>query len=358
MNAPRQFDVLVVYDARLAHSAADGTYTEKAPFARASSYANCNASYQYFLLTCKRQGLQAAFATTQDIIGPGTFKAFWTFTTRWQRIVQPAKTNLVFDKFSTLADEHRACSAVLLAKPNQVTLFHNPMIRELFDDKLKTYQSFPKYTIPTVKINLQSARTIQSAKHKLQVLLQCHANTTDFTDTLVIKDQFGMGGMNIYKVTDDTTLMTLGKTKPDISFIIQPFINLAGFKFGRHTGIIDLRIIICNNAIVQSYIRIARPGEFRANAQQGGKIIYLTKTMIPHDVKIMVTAILKTIQDKRAIYALDFIKSAAGNLYFIEGNTRPGINWFNRIDELHAKHMIRLMVKNITASHFLRKQHG
>lgn len=347
MNTPLKFDVIVVYNPNLAHSAADTSYTESAPFAQASSYANCNISYYYFLHACQRAGLRAAFATTKDICGAGSFKAVWTIQKKWQRTLQLAHSHVVFDKFSPAAKKHQAKTAVLLSRPNQVTLFHNPVIRELFDDKLKTYQFFPNYAIPTVKIDLSSTKTIAIAQQSLQTLLNNHPHKLDFTNALIVKDRFGMGGNNIYKITDTSALLSLGQLKNAISFIIQPFINLSGFSFGHYSGNIDLRVIICNNAIVQSYIRIAQPGEFRANAQQGGKVVYLTKAMIPAEMRTMVSAILEKIEDKQAIYALDFIKSAAGNLYFIEGNTGPGINWFNPIDERRAKQLIRLMVKNI-----------
>ena len=56
-----------------------------------------------------------------------------------------------------------------------------------------------------------------------------------------------------------------------LSYILQPFINYRnGFVFGKHHGLIDLRTILLNHKIIQAYIRIAKPGEFRCNEYQGG----------------------------------------------------------------------------------------
>jgi glutathione synthase/RimK-type ligase-like ATP-grasp enzyme len=99
--------------------------------------------------------------------------------------------------------------------------------------------------------------------------------------------------------------------------------------------------------IIQSYLRIAKTDEFRANAQQGGKVMYLSNALIPQDVITMVDNINAQLPSTTAIYTLDFIKSDNGNLYFIEGNMSPGLNWFDEEDERRAKVLIRSIVENL-----------
>ncbi|EKD76065.1 MAG: ribosomal protein S6 modification enzyme, partial [uncultured bacterium] len=128
---------------------------------------------------------------------------------------------------------------------------------------------------------------------------------------------------------------------------LQPLIQASGFTIGEYTGNTDLRVILFSDKIIQSYLRIAKAGDFRANAQQGGKIMYLKLKQIPADVLKMTKGITKLLPVKTAFYALDFIKSNNGNLYFIEGNNRPGLNWYDNEDKKRAKQLIRLLVKDL-----------
>ena len=49
------------------------------------------------------------------------------------------------------------------------------------------------------------------------------------------------------------------------------------------------------------------------------------------------------------MYALDFIKSNNGTIYFIEGNTKPGIDWNHnkKINELKSKELINIIVNEL-----------
>lgn len=342
-----EFDVVIVYDNQLTHSASDSNYREAAPFSIHDSYANCNATYKYFLNYCRRQGLRAAFTTVEDITGSGLFRSAWIYTTQWERVNQSIHTDFIFDKFWALAPQHKKKFSLLMSPPAKIELFNDFSIRIVFDDKLKTYQSFPEYTIPTVAINVLSPHTTHLAQTALQKLIKKHPYSQDFTTDLVIKDRFGSGGNNIYKISSLDKLAKLKLSRSRVSFILQPFIDASGFKFDHYKGKTDLRIIIYNNTIIQSYMRIAKPREFRANANQGGQVVYIKINQIPSDVIAMVKNINKILPTANALYALDFIKSKSGHLYFIEGNNSPGLSWFNATDEIRAKELIRLIVQNI-----------
>lgn len=349
IQKPLEFDAIIVYTGRTALSAGDKTYTGRTPFAKHSSSFGYNKSYAYFLQHCKAQGLRAAFTTTNDISGPGLFSAVWIFEKTWKRKKQSAHTRLIFDKFSGLAAHNIKPTALLTSTPKEdkVHFFHDQKIREIFNNKLKTFTAFSEYAIPTVKIDLLSEKHITAAKKSLGLQLKNHKYRGDFPETFVVKDQFGCGGTNVFKVKENKKLFSIGKKSGLISFILQPFIESSGFHFGKYVGNIDLRIIICNGVIVQSYIRIPKKGDFRANAQQGGEVVYLTHKMIPPDVIKMTAAINKKLPLQNSFYSLDFIKSSTGHLYFIEGDVTPGLNWFDEEDERHAKQLMRLIIKNL-----------
>lgn len=340
-----QFDVLIVYNSSAAYSADDESYRGRTPFSKNEDSSSCNASYAYFLQQCRRQGLRAAFTTTQDIIGPGTFRSVWVFDTTWKRIKEQAHSVFVFDKFSHLHENRKLYK--LLTSTGEVQFFHSKKIRELFDNKLNTFSFLGKLAVPTVSIDLHSHKKITAAKNKLDQQSPAFHAIDDRDKKYIIKDQFGAGGTCVFSAKKNTTFLSIGKKNPEVQFILQPHIDTSGFKIGKYTGNVDLRLIMSDAVIEQCYIRIPAAGEFRANASLGGKVVYLQDADIPKDVVTMAKKITKRLPTKSGLYALDFIKSSAGRLYCIEGNSTPGLNWFNPVDELYAKKMIRLIIHKI-----------
>ena len=340
------FDIMIVYDAHSAYSAADFAYHESAPFAARGKYFHCNDTYQYFIRYCKQQGLSVALTTTNDIDAKGQFQSFWTYANHWQRHPGMATAKVIFDKFSNLTPHNCQVHKFLITALKPLPIFHNQAMRILFDNKLKTYQQFPRYAIPTVKVDSLTKASIRQAKNALCALCDHHPYRDDFNADLVLKDQFGMSGNKIFKITNDEDFSTV-PADPTTHFVLQPFIKASGFTIAQCTGSSDLRVIICNNTIIQGYLRVAKAGEFRANALQGGKLVYLALDQIPKDVLKMVADIKQHLPSKTALYALDFIKSSHGHLYFIEGNNRPGLIWFDKEDETRAKQLIHLVVQNL-----------
>lgn len=342
---PLQFDVIILYSGQTVMSAGDKNYKGRAPFTAKGGYASLNKSYMYFLQYCKQQGLRAAFATTKDIVGPGLLKSVWIYEKNWKRLKTLSYSSLIFDKFPTIVNYKR--NKLLMGTAGKIRLFHNPDIRRVFDNKLKTFNAFSEYTLPTVSIDLFSKKEITLAKKKLHGQMKRHKYAKDFTAAFVVKDQCGSGGNDVFKRSEKTLAASSITQDIEKEFILQPFINASGFHFGKQNGITDLRVIVSNGDIIQSYLRTAKKGEFRANAQQGGTVKYLTKSMLPPEVITMSAAINKKLPTQDTVYALDFIKSSSGHLYFIEGNSTPGLGWFDAEDEKKSKQLIRVMVKHI-----------
>lgn len=341
-----EFDIMIVYDAKRACSAADGTYHELTPFAHDAEYFNCNLTYQYFIQYCKQQGLLTAFTTTDDINKDGKFTSVWIYTNRWERRLGTVNAKVIFDKFSRLAPRLKKISCYLSTAKKPLPVFQNLKMQALFDNKLETYLQFPCLTIPTVKMASLTKAGFSAAEKKLHLLCQNHPFHDDFNSVVVLKDQYGMGGSNIFKIKDNSDFAKINFNSA-ANFVLQPLIQATGFTIAQCSGYTDLRVIICNNKIIQSYLRIAKAGEFRANAIKGGKIIYLNLNQIPAEVIKMIKKIKHLLPSKTALYTLDFIKSNNGHLYFIEGNNNPGIIWFDKEDEKRAKQLIRLIIKNL-----------
>lgn len=355
------FDVIVVYLETIAKSARDTQYKGRSPFPCTGKQGEYNDSYSYLLSRCKKTGMKAAFTTSKDIVGPGLFQSYWTYDSKWTKHPGKASSGVLFDKFtpSTPEQQHRL---ELMTSKKSVYTFSNKEMKNVFVDKLNTYTYFKEYAIPTVAIATPSRRTIAQARSTLDTVLDHHQYEMDVDDGYIVKDQTGSCGYKIYKVDFDTVgskdIMKYyahdKNEKKLLSYVLQPFIDCTdGFHFENYSGFIDLRLILLNQKIIQAYIRVAQDGNFKCNEHQGGDLVYIPLSAIPRTVRTMskqITRQLHSIVDlKHSLFALDFIQSNNGNLYFIEGNTNPGIDWDHgkEINEVKSKELIDIIVREL-----------
>lgn len=348
MKSTHIFDVLVVYTQNIATSASSTIQGNKMPFSLSPGREHYNSAYAYFLKTCQKYGLTAAFTTSQDIIGPGTCSNYWEYkNSKWEKIEEHAFSPLIFDKVSPLHQNSKYKRRILfskgIAKP-----FNDTSLLSLFNDKLKTYTDLSNFTIPSVKVTLDTLEEDISTLTKLTI---AHKNKHDFSTEIILKDRFGAGGIDIYKIKSNTItqITKILMKKDDISFIIQPFVKFdKGYSYQDIKGFTDIRIIYSQGKIVQRYIRTAKKRDFRCNEHQGGQVKYINQTAIPKSVTEVSNGIMK-ILNKKALFALDFIVSNNGNAYFLEGNINPGIYWGKNSheDKINTQKLINVIVKEL-----------
>ena len=246
-------------------------------------------------------------------------------------------------------------------------MLNHKKIIEIFQNKLNNYKHFKKFAIPTVNITNLSIAKIQLAKVKLDGLLKKHKYRGDFSSVYIIKDRGGTGDFRIFKYDFNTSLKEIKKQHKkqhklglELNYILQPFIDGdRGFIFSKYKGFIDVRIILLNNEIIQAYIRIAKRGDFKCNEHQGGNLVYISKRLIPKDVLKMIPKITRKLNFKHVLYALDFIKSNNGNLYFIEGNINPELDWNHKkkINEIRSKELTDIIINELKIIIAERKIH-
>ncbi|EKD80438.1 MAG: hypothetical protein ACD_40C00094G0001 [uncultured bacterium] len=138
------------------------------------------------------------------------------------------------------------------------------------------------------------------------------------------------------------------RQNPSISFILQPYLAFdLGYSYHNTQTTADIRLIFHHNRLFQSYIRLAKARDFRCNQHQGGMLIYLTKNDLPPAVIKVAQKIRRKIAKPQSLYALDFVISNSGNIYFLEGNIGPGITWdtTDLIDTQKAQQLIRSIVQ-------------
>ena len=353
MNKITNFDVLIVYSEKLANSASSVSEDISAPFPKGSNNESYNLVYGYFLKTCQKNNLKAAFTTSADIVGPGKCQSYWLFENNaWIKVQKVAFSKLIFDKFSPIG-KNRKIRRNLLFSSKRTKPFNDPHLFDICFDKQKTYEALSGFSIPTVTIKDSTRQGVIKAQKLLKEKITKHQNRNDFSEDVVIKDRFGAGGLNVYKFGNDQTEMMLAIVKKynSKSFVIQPFVKFdKGFSFQNSSKPTDIRLIFLGQKMIQVYIRIAKKGDFRCNEHAGGLLKYISKSEIPLEIKKSSKRIANTLNKKFSLYALDFIVSNSGNIYLLEANTGPGLDWNLSVkeNEIEAKKLIRIIIKEIS----------
>jgi hypothetical protein len=335
------FDVLIVYSGRSAISVNATTADVLAPFPLGTSYAGYNAVYGYFLDICRKNNLSAAFTTSADISGAGSCRSYWLFKkNNWIKVKKAGYSRLIFDKLSPVSRKYRV-SRELLFSSKRVKPFNQTGMFNTFFDKQKTYNQLPQFSAPTVTVEKCTEASIQKACLELKEMISSHPCPDDFSSDIVMKDRFGAGGRDVYKFkAGESAKMTTVMKQSKRSFILQPLV-----KFDK----VDIRLVYLAGKIVQTYVRVAKAGDFRCNEHQGGLLKYITEAEVPAGVISQAGKLIKFLKKTTTLFALDFMVSNNGNIYLIEGNTRPGLDWNEEIkeNELAAQKLIRLVVREL-----------
>jgi len=244
-------DVLVVYSAGVAESASVADSFSKHPFLIGSKRANYNLSYSYFLKSCNIAGMTAGFTTSADIIGPGTCSNYWRCMEHgWVKVSRKAKAKHVFDKLAPVTPV-RAAERRLLLSDQAIRPFNDRELFRTFFDKLETYKRLPDFAVPTVEVTSSKVEDIQRSIEKLEGLIGKHRCKSDFSSQVVLKDRYGAGGSNVYKMarTEIGRMSTIMSRYKKVKFVLQPFLHFdKGFSYNNTRNSTDLRLIFQNQA--------------------------------------------------------------------------------------------------------------
>jgi glutathione synthase/RimK-type ligase-like ATP-grasp enzyme len=354
MTKLTNLDVLIVYSENLAASAGSSAAIRTTPFSALSKNKSYNIVYGYFLEICAKFNLSAGFASSADIIGPGFCKSFWTFKEgQWAKVNHTCYSPLIFDKFSPKRNGVKTRRQLLFSDP-KIKPFNDPGLFDLFFDKQLTYEKLSAYSIPTISVGAKTLQSVDDACRALAKLMVAHPGSKDFSSDLVMTDRFGAGGRHVYKFkkNQSANMLAVILKNTRISYIIQPFAEFdRGFSYQNCPASTDIRLIYLKGKIVQSYIRVAKSGEFRCNEHQGGLLTYLPLTDIPAAIVTKSNLVAQSLNNQCSLFALDFIITNTGNSYLLEGNTGPGLDWNMSLpkNETCAKELIQLVVSELAA---------
>lgn len=185
-------------------------------------------------------------------------------------------------------------------------------------DKFMTYRLFHAYMKPTyrVKNKAQFHRTLPRIR----------------TNLAVFKPVSGNSGKGI---TIDTHA-GLRKRVRQYDGLLQEFIDTSHGLPGISTSYHDVRLVLMNGSVVQTYARTPKAGSYLANAAQGGKMFEVSAADIPQrafHIAKKIDHYFSRYEDR--IYTVDF-GFEYGQPFLIELNPQPGLP-YTHWPSLHQK---------------------
>ncbi|MEK7159039.1 MAG: YheC/YheD family protein [Patescibacteria group bacterium] len=238
------------------------------------------------------------------------FKKAWAYRDGvWEKINQPIKPDLIFDKIKGVRNYNLYDLKMKIA--SQVKFFNNPLFRIIVDNKFSQYLLFgefmPKSYLANDRIELKSS------VERLQ------------TDKVVVKPLFGSGGFDI-KIAEKAKVLT---GRFNFPVLVQEFIRsekgIPGLSKGKEVA--DLRLVFINHKLIYALSRIAKPGSLFTNFHQGAGAKLVEEKSVPASVKAMVKKIVAKLSlFSEAHYCLDFIFDNSGRPYLLEMNSTPGFD--------------------------------
>jgi len=241
--------------------------------------------YLRLLELCQKENWDVFVLTKKTYIGKGIFNGVWRFGQGEFHIQRKkVKIDLVYDRTGGLSFPPQA--------DNSFKVVNIRDFKILCWDKWKTYKQIGDYMPKTFWVG------------ELEKLKKVLARIK--TDWVVLKPINGLKGLGIYVGPKNKALnfeASLAK-----KYIAQEFINTSKGIPGICSGFHDLRVVVINNKVVWSHVRIPPEGSFKANAARGGTLREIDYKKVPDDIKDLVKIISKKFYQRynNPIFSIDF----------------------------------------------------
>lgn len=225
-------------------------------------------------------------------------KAFHWNGEKWEK-VEDEELDGVYDLFRHDDEKYQLKKHM----KEKVGILNDPKVAEICQDKMETYGKFSEYMPETRKASEENVRK----------MLEEHGK-------VIVKPRYGSSGEGI---TIIESLEEFNRADEE-DLLVQEFIGDAGIPELGVEGPHDLRILIVNDEIVGSYLRIPGEGSELSNVAQGGSKNYLELEDVPENVREIVDDVSGELRDYRpVVYTVDFMM--AGKPYVVELNSQPGV---------------------------------
>lgn len=187
-----------------------------------------------------------------------------------------------------------------------ISILNHPEVTELCQDKLKTFRKFLELLPETKKAN----------KENVDDLL-------DKNSRIIVKPRYGSQGEKVEQIESLEEFEQLD-SKEDM--IAQEFVETKGIPKLGVEGLHDLRILIVNDEIVGSYLRLPKEGSILSNVAEGGTKKYVKKEDIPDEALKRSKTVAERMEEHRpVIYTVDYMFDEKMNPLVIELNSQPGV---------------------------------
>ncbi|MFZ5982555.1 MAG: ATP-grasp domain-containing protein, partial [Patescibacteria group bacterium] len=229
------------------------------------------------------------------------FLKSWAYRNgQWEKINQPIKADLIFDKIAGKFDYSLfGLKMDIFAKTK---IFNHPLFRTMFDNKMSQYVFLKEFMAESFLVNSEKelAACLKRVKSK----------------KVVIKPLYGSGGFNII-IDEKNNIKT---SRINFPVLVQNFIistkGIPGFSKGRQVA--DLRMIFMNHKFIYALSRIAKGASLFTNFHQGARAMLVPQKAIPEKVWKMARQIVgKLSVFSEANYSLDFIFDDKGEPFLV-----------------------------------------
>ncbi|MBU0998160.1 ATP-grasp domain-containing protein [Patescibacteria group bacterium] len=241
--------------------------------------------YLRFLDLCQKENWDVFILTRKTYIGNGIFDGVWKFNKGKFNIQrEKVKIDLVYDRTGGIVFPFQA--------DNSFKVVNIRDFKILCWDKWKTYKQIGDYMPKTFWVG-----EFEKLKKVLPRIK---------TDWVVLKPINGLKGLGIYVGPKNKAV----NFKPSTSkkYIAQEFINTSKGIPGICSDFHDLRVVVVNNKVVWSHVRIPPEGSFKANAARGGILTEVDYKKVPSCIKDIVEIISEKFYEKydNPIFSIDF----------------------------------------------------
>ncbi|MFB6174508.1 MAG: RimK family alpha-L-glutamate ligase [Candidatus Nanohalobium sp.] len=225
-------------------------------------------------------------------------KAFRWNENEWEK-VEDVELDGVYDLFRHDKEKYELKQQMR----KEVGILNDPDVADLCQDKLETYEEFPEFMPATEK----------ASRENVEQMLEEFGKA-------ILKPRYGSSGEGI-RVIESMDEYDVGDPE---NVLVQEFVEDAAIPELDVEGPHDLRILVVNNEVVGSYLRIPGEDSVLSNVAQGGSKRYIDLEEVPENVMGWVQKVADRLSDFRpVVYTVDFM--IAEEPYLVELNSQPGV---------------------------------
>lgn len=226
-------------------------------------------------------------------------KAFRWNGSEWEK-VENIELDGVYDLFRHDKEKYELKKEM----KKEVGVLNSPEVADLCQDKLKTYRKFEEFMPETEKASEENVEDL-----------------VDENGNAIVKPRYGSSGEGIHVIGSDDEF----EQKDPENVLVQEFVEDAEIPELDVEGPHDLRILVVNDEVVGSYLRIPAEDSVLSNVAQGGSKEYIGLEEVPDKVMGRVRQVADELEKFRpVIYTVDFM-IADGTPYIVELNSQPGV---------------------------------